>query len=143
VDAPPFPPVLSPEEQVSFAKGVDEFNEGLFFECHDTLEELWSGVRGPARDFFQGLIQVAVGFYHLGNGNHIGAERLLGRALKRLEPYPDHYGGIDVGDLRGEVSAWLGALDPGSSADRSRRPLPRIVSAPPSAVGRARGSTDG
>jgi hypothetical protein len=33
VDAPLVsPPVLSPDEQASFAKGVGEFNEGLFFE---------------------------------------------------------------------------------------------------------------
>lgn len=127
VEAPLVPsPDLSPEEQASFEKGVGEFNEGLFFECHDTLEELWSGVRGPSRDFFQGLIQVAVGFYHLGNDNRVGADRLLGRAQKRLEGYPDHYGGIDLGDLREAITAWLRALDPRSGADASPPPLPRL-----------------
>jgi predicted metal-dependent hydrolase len=134
VEAPLVPsPDLSPEEQASFEKGVGEFNEGLFFECHDTLEELWSGVRGPSRDFFQGLIQVAVGFYHLGNDNRVGAGRLLVRALKRLEGYPDHYGGIDLGDLREAVTAWLRALDPGSGADASPYPPPRLRSTRPSA----------
>jgi predicted metal-dependent hydrolase len=100
------PPSLSAEEQAAFARGVEEFNAGLFFECHDTLEDLWTGVRGPSRDFFQGLIQVAVGFYHLGNGNRVGAERLLGRALARLEGYPPEYGGVDLGELRASVAEW-------------------------------------
>ena len=144
VDATGVPsPVLSPEEQASFARGVDEFNEGRFFECHDTLESIWVGVRGPARDFFQGLIQVAVGFYHLDNGNRIGAERLLDRALKRLEAYPDHYGGIDLGDLRKAVTAWRRALEPASEADTARRPPPRFVLTSVAAPEPARGSTDG
>jgi predicted metal-dependent hydrolase len=127
---------------LSFEKGVGEFNEGLFFECHETLEELWSGIRGPTRDFYQGLIQVAVGFYHLGNDNRVGAERLLGRALGRLEAYPDHYGGIDIGELRGEVTGWLLALNRASEGESSPRPLPRIVAVSSSVAEPARGSTD-
>ena len=84
-----------------------EFNDGLFFECHDTLEEMWSGIRGPSREFFQGLIQVSVGFYHLGNGNLGGAESMWMRALKRLAPYPDRYFGFDVRAHRGEIEGWL------------------------------------
>jgi predicted metal-dependent hydrolase len=125
------PPVLSAEERVAFEKGVREFNEGLFFECHDTLEELWAGVRGPGRDFFQGLIQVAVGFYHLGNSNPNGAERLLGRALRRLEGYPPQYGGLELEELRQAVADWhhaLGAAPP-TEPPRGEPPQLRFVSA--------------
>jgi hypothetical protein len=86
---------------------------------------------------------VAVGFYHLGNDNRVGADRLLGRALRRLEPYPSHYGGIDLGDLRKAVMAWRQAIDPAAGTDSSRRPLPRLVPASVSAPGPACGSTDG
>ena len=109
------PPQLSVEERSLYEKGLHEFNERLFFECHDTLEELWAGVRGPSRDFFQGLIQVAVGFHHLGNGNRVGAERLMGRALARLEGYPDRYAGLALGQLRDEVAEWHQALQPEAS----------------------------
>jgi predicted metal-dependent hydrolase len=118
------PPSLSAEERVAFEKGLAQFDAGLFFECHDTLEELWAGVRGPSRDFFQGLIQVAVGFYHLGNHNRVGAKRLFGRALKRLAPYPGRYGGLDVGALRGSVEEWRRAL--GAEEDVSRWVPPRL-----------------
>jgi predicted metal-dependent hydrolase len=90
---------------------VAEFNRRHFYECHETLEDLWAGIRGPSRDFFQGLIQVAVGFYHLGNHNPVGAGRLFRRAMKRLEGYPDHYAGLDLGALRTSVSEWQSALE--------------------------------
>jgi predicted metal-dependent hydrolase len=106
-------PPLAPEEQEAFDRGVAQFNAGLFYECHDTLEEVWSGLRGPSRDFLQGLIQVAVGFYHLGNENLVGAERLWSRALKRLEGYPAGYGGLDLGALRTSVEEWRRLLHEG------------------------------
>jgi predicted metal-dependent hydrolase len=120
------PPSLTPAEKAAFEKGVAEFNRGHFYECHDTLEELWAGVRGPSRDFFQGLIQVAVGFYHLGNDNPVGAGRLFDRALKRLAGYPGRYGGIDLDALRSSVAEWRprpGATGPGAG---SRPARPRL-----------------
>jgi predicted metal-dependent hydrolase len=73
---PPREPSLSDEDGRALRRGADEFNRGYFFECHDTLEEAWSGMRGEARDFFQGLIQVSVGLYHWRNGNPCGAATL-------------------------------------------------------------------
>jgi predicted metal-dependent hydrolase len=110
-------PRLADEERQAFDKGVDEFNRGYFFECHDTLEEMWTGLRGPARDFFQGLIQVSVAFYHLDNGNLAGAESMLQRALKRFAKYPDRYFGFDLAAHRAELRAWrdriaAGGLEP-------------------------------
>lgn len=110
-------PALEDEERRAFAKGVDEFNRGYFFECHDTLEEMWTGLRGPSRDFFQGLIQVSVAFYHLDNGNLAGAQSMLQRALKRFARYPDRYFGFDLAAHRAELTGWLtriaeGGLEP-------------------------------
>jgi predicted metal-dependent hydrolase len=107
-------PALPSEELAAFAKGVAQFNDGLFFECHDTLEEIWSGVRGPSRAFFQGLIQAAVGFHHLGNGNRPGAITLLGRSLARLDRYPGRYGGVDLASLREAIGVFRRALESGS-----------------------------
>jgi predicted metal-dependent hydrolase len=117
-------PALPEEERNAFERGVAQFNDGLFFECHDTLEEVWSGVRGPSRDFFQGLIQVAVGFYHLGNGNRPGATTLLRRSLARLERYPPRYAGVELAPLRDALAGWLAGLE--SAGDTPPRP-PTIV----------------
>jgi Domain of unknown function (DUF309) len=115
--APP-EPVLTADEQKLLTLATHEFNRGAYFECHDRLEDLWSGLRGPARDFFQGLIQIAVGLYHLGNENLAGAESMFTRALRRLEPYPDTYYGFDLARWRLAIEgqrAWLhsGAPVPG------------------------------
>jgi predicted metal-dependent hydrolase len=112
-EALPPSPRLDPEERRAFDKGVAEFNAGCFFECHDTLEEMWTGLRGPSRDFFQGLIQVSVAFYHLSNGNLAGGESMLHRALKRFGKYPDLYFGFDLGRHRQELRGWLDRIGAG------------------------------
>lgn len=121
------PPALTAEDRTALAAGIARFNDGLFYECHDTLEEVWSGLRGPSRGFLQGLIQVAVGFYHLGNDNRVGAERLLGRALKRLERYPQGYAGLDLGALRSSVVSWSRSLQTGGRSCPASVPRIELV----------------
>jgi predicted metal-dependent hydrolase len=117
-------PALPDGERDAFARGIAQFNDGLFFECHDTLEDLWSGARGPSRAFYQGLIQAAVGFYHLGNGNRRGAVTLLRRSLARLERYPARYAGVELAALRDALAGWLAGLE---SAGRTPPRPPTIV----------------
>ena len=118
-------PALQDEERAALALGVRQFNEGFFFECHDTLEEMWAGLRGPSRDFFQGLIQVAVAFYHLTGGNLPGARSLLSRALKRFERYPDRYAGFDLGAHRAELRAWQSRVAGEEPPPSELSPLPQ------------------
>jgi uncharacterized protein len=106
-------PRLSPEDLFLLARGAREFNAGFYFECHDSLEELWSGVRGPSRDFFQGLIQVAVAHYHLGNSNAAGASSLMERALGRFARYGPSHCGFDLAAQRADLEARLSALREG------------------------------
>jgi len=118
-------PELDPEERRAFDKGVAEFNSGYFFECHDTLEDMWTGLRGPSRDFFQGLIQVSVAFYHLTGGNLVGAQSMLRRALKRFEKYPDRYFGFDLAAHREELRAWQARIEGGDAGELSTEPPPQ------------------
>jgi hypothetical protein len=78
-------------------RACTEFNSGLFYECHESLEEIWQEERGPVRDLYKGLIQVAAAFVHLSRGNYVGAERLCRTALGYLSPYrPEGALGFDV-----------------------------------------------
>jgi predicted metal-dependent hydrolase len=122
-DSPP-EPVFDEAEARQFLEGVRQFNEGFFFECHDTLEDLWGGIRGPSRDFFQGLIQVSVAFYHLTGGNAPGAESMFRRALKRFEAYPASYFGFDLEAHRQELHDWLARIQSGA-AEPSPADLPK------------------
>ncbi len=82
-----------------FAAGVDLFNQQAFYQCHDSLEDLWHDALQPQRQFYQGVLQLAVGYYHLSNRNGKGAAILLGEGLAKLEYFLPAYGGIDVAVL--------------------------------------------
>jgi uncharacterized protein len=124
-------PALGEEDHRGLEKGVAEFNAGYFFECHDTLEDVWSGIRGPLRDFFQGLIQVSVGLYHFGNGNRGGALTMLDRGLTRLAKYPDRCCGLDLLGLRREVAEWRARIEAGEAFPEDLDRLPKYRLTPP------------
>lgn len=86
---------------------------------------MWAGIRGPSRDFFQGLIQVSVAFYHLGNGNLPGGESMLRRALKRFDRYPDRYFSFDLAAHRAELGSWLDRIRSGGIAEVSPSDAPK------------------
>ncbi len=85
-----------PEE---FWQGIEQFNAGQFYACHDILEALWIDSIEPDKTFYQGILQIAVGLYHLGNRNRRGAMILLGEGSNRLRRYLPSYGGINVEEL--------------------------------------------
>jgi hypothetical protein len=82
-----------------FLKAIDEFNEQLFFECHETLEEIWLEDHGEDRKFYQGLIQVAAGYFKLQQNVPAGALKLWRTGIEKLEPYGPVFFGIDVDTL--------------------------------------------
>jgi hypothetical protein len=59
-------------------------NRGLYFEVHELLEPVWFGAAEPERTALQGLIQVAVAFHHLDNGNREGARSLLALGVAKV-----------------------------------------------------------
>lgn len=83
-----------------------EFNTERFFECHETLEEIWQQEHGPVRDLYKGLIQVAAAFVHIRRPNHFGADRLTRTALGYLAPYRlEGALGFDVDTISRDVEA--------------------------------------
>jgi predicted metal-dependent hydrolase len=63
------------------------------------LEDAWRAAQAEERDFFQGLVHVAVAWYQAGRGNRVGCERQLEKAERRLGPYRPEHRGLDVDDL--------------------------------------------
>lgn len=112
-------------------KACDEFNAGLYFECHETLEEIWQEEQGPVRDLYKGLIQVAAAFVHIGRNNHFGANRLLTTGLGYLSQYrPGGAMGFDVDRICLEASRMLeavNALGKGRVEDVDRSLTPRYA----------------
>ena len=103
--------------QVTFERGIELFNCSKFFECHEVLEELWRTEHGPRRLFLQGVIHLAVGFYHHQQGNRVGAERQLRKGLKKLAGYLPECEGLDTARLYVEGTACLEQISRDLSID--------------------------
>lgn len=78
-----------------------EFNNEQFFECHETLEEYWLSEDDPEhKNLIQGIIHVAVAFYHRRNENFIGYRKQIEKGLKKLAVVSlDDYGIMLGADL--------------------------------------------
>jgi uncharacterized protein len=101
-----------PEElPVLVLEGIEEFNRGEFFDCHEYLEEAWMQESGRVRYLYQGILQVGVGFYHLENGNWRGATGLLRNGTIRLKEFEPVTLGVDVAKLVRESERCLQELE--------------------------------
>jgi hypothetical protein len=102
--------------QGSLAEGLQLYEAGEFFAAHEAWESRWLESQEPEKTFLQGLIQVTAAFHHLRRKNPLGTTRLLQAALRRLEPYPAHFGGISVTLLCSDIQERLQALHSDESA---------------------------
>jgi uncharacterized protein len=103
-----------------FEKGIELFNAGRFFECHEAWEEVWKRAGGDAKRFYQGLIQIAVAILHAQRGNREGAASVYAKADRNLARFPDDYMGVALGRLRGDLAAFMNA-EPGADSSRRKR----------------------
>jgi uncharacterized protein len=92
-----------------YEQGIDLFNEGRFFECHEAWEEIWKRSDGDVKLFYQGLIQAAVAILHAQRGNLEGARSLHEKAKAKLDPVPHEHMGLAIGELRIELSRFIEA----------------------------------
>lgn len=118
----------------ALAKAVREFNSWRFYDCHETLEDVWREVGGKSSEgenaeFYQGLIKVAAGFHHALRDNHRGAVLLLTDALRLLQPYEPATLGVNLDALTKAVHACLERiekLEPDRMREFDRGMIPRI-----------------
>ncbi|HUM01504.1 MAG TPA: DUF309 domain-containing protein [Thermoanaerobaculia bacterium] len=88
-----------------WAKGLEEYRAGRFFEAHEEWELLWKEASGEDRRFLQGLIQLAAALVHLERGRTAPAGRLLRLSREKLDPFPDGHGGLALDRLRAALDA--------------------------------------
>ena len=84
--------------------GLAHFRAADYFAAHDAWEEVWQGLRGRQRLFWQAMIQLAVGAYHYTNGNGRGCRGQWSKALEKCR----RLGGGDDGAQR--LTASLAAI---------------------------------
>jgi uncharacterized protein len=104
------------------AEGLRLYEAGEFFTAHEAWESVWLKAPEPEKTFLQGIIQVTAAFHHLRNNNRLGTVLLLQAALRRLDLYPDSFGGISVAPLCSEIRERLRMLDAGEPASQLRSP---------------------
>ena len=123
------PPLTHAQKRDALAKAIREFNSWRFYDCHETLEDVWRAERSELKDFYQGIIKVAAGFHHLLRDNHKGTVNLLGPALTLLEPYRPSCLGVNVQRLIDEATACydrVRRLGPKRLHEFDRSTLPQI-----------------
>jgi predicted metal-dependent hydrolase len=54
------------------AAGLAAIRRGEYFAAHEELEDSWRAAATKERDFYQGLVNVAVAWYQAGRGYRVG-----------------------------------------------------------------------
>jgi predicted metal-dependent hydrolase len=125
-------PLLTPDELSSrlgeFYESLRQFNDGYWFESHETLEDLWQVTPLPERTLFQGVIQAAAAFVHFARGEYPGIFKLCDSALEKLRDFVPEALGMDVASFVVDLErcrAELEALGPEAFAswDESHAPM--------------------
>ena len=97
-----------------YLSGLDLIRSGEFFAAHEELEFAWRAASPEERDFYQGLVHVAVAWYQAGRGNRRGCERQLEKASRRLAAYAPAHRGVDVSAVLAQVETASATVAAGS-----------------------------
>ena len=91
--------------EAAFKRGLAAIRGERYFEAHEELEEAWRAAPAEERDFFQGLVHVAVAWYQAGRGRPVATGRQLDKAARRLAPFTPAHRGVDVERVLAQVAA--------------------------------------
>jgi uncharacterized protein len=91
--------------EAAFKRGLDEIRAANYFEAHEELEDAWRAAPAEERDFFQGLVHVAVAWYQAGRGRPVATGRQLEKAARRLAAFAPAHRGVDVDSVLTQVEA--------------------------------------
>jgi CheY-like chemotaxis protein len=94
-------------------EGIELFNQGQYFECHEVIEDAWNNEPEPVRIMYQGILQIGVACYHIQNKNWRGAMKVLQRGTPKIRRFAPACMGINLDRLLAD-------------ADEIRRELVRL-----------------
>ncbi len=115
---------LPPEQTIATAR--DLLDQGRAFSAHEVLEARWKSCPDQEQALWQGLAQICVALTHAARGNSLGAERILGRGVGRLEEYGTAGSGPTYGlDLAALVACAREQVASASSLAQPLRERPR------------------
>jgi predicted metal-dependent hydrolase len=85
--------------------GLRLMRAGEFFAAHEELEVAWRAAPAAERDFYQGLVHVAVAWYQAGRGRPVACASQLDKARRRLAAFAPEHRGVDVAGVVAQVDA--------------------------------------
>jgi predicted metal-dependent hydrolase len=100
----------------AYKTGLDHIRAGRYFEAHEELELAWRSASPGERDFYQGLVHVAVAWYQAGRGRPVATARQLEKAARRLSPFAPAHRGVDVAEVLAQVERARATVARGSLA---------------------------
>ena len=98
----------------SYKAGLDHIRGGRFFEAHEELELVWRAAAAEERDFYQGLVHVAVAWYQAGRGRPVATASQLEKAARRLAPFAPRHRDVDVAGVLAQVESARALVAEGS-----------------------------
>ena len=90
------------KEEKLFNKGIIAFNNRQYYDAHEFWEDLWLNYKLEDAKFVQGLIQLAVSYFHFFNKNLNGARSMMKKCLTKFEPYQNERG-MDIQGLKKQI----------------------------------------
>ena len=90
------------KEEELFNKGIIAFNNRQYYDAHEFWEDLWLNYKLEDAKFIQGLIQLAVSYFHFFNKNLNGARSMMKKCLAKFESY-QKVRGVDVVTLKNQI----------------------------------------
>jgi predicted metal-dependent hydrolase len=93
-----------------YLRGIELFNAGQFFECHEALEEIWAGAAGAERELYHALIQSAAALHHVQRDNLKGAFSVYRRARAKFESLPRNLLRLDTRKFANSLDRYFDAL---------------------------------
>jgi hypothetical protein len=89
--------------------GIDLFNEGYWWECHEVLEGLWhaAGIGSEAGHVLQAVIQCAAAHLKAATDRPVGAQRLHEHSLRHARWSGSRQLGLDLDAMVRDTRSFL------------------------------------
>jgi len=100
---------VSWQKSLRYLYGIDLFNAGYYWECHEVLEGLWlaTGRKTKAGHTMQAIIQLAAAHLKIGLDQPLGARRLISHSTKHVKAAGYICLGVDLNALQATTETFV------------------------------------